>query len=216
MRWFAEHPKLSILIQTAREQDVLPRIPKIVIIELTSEEIEKINEITRKKVDELGGAENVSQLKSIGASDSHKGKFIGLHPDKAGILMSTPSKRLKKKGYINPIFEGIEQIFPDKKLQKQLDKCNYAIALTGNLLEWYGKKYPVFLGNEGISPDKYTTGFCWVLIHEFVHIIEIENKKPVFDNLPDNKRGAERIFSNYLPYEYWTKIEPIDCSANTQ
>ena len=212
MRWFAQHPKLKILKQIAREQLILPRNPKVVILEFNAEEIDRLNEVFRNDLNEHGGISNISKLKSIGASESHHRKLIGLGNDTAGTLVTTPSKRLKKEGYVERILEAIKKIYKDKTLHKQLDKCNYVIVLKSNLLELYGKKHPVNLvGEETIkSPDNYTAGWCWVLIHEFVHIIEIENKKPIFDKFSDSKREAERVMSNYLPFEFWQKVEPME------
>ena len=83
--------------------------------------------------------------------------------------------------------------------------------LKSYLLELYGKKYPVNLvGRDNIEfPDNYTTGWCWVLIHEFVHIIEIENKKPIFECFSNTERGAEITLSKHLPFKYWEIIEPM-------
>lgn len=209
MRWFPEHPKVSILIQTAKEQNILPRTPKIVIIELTTDDVTKINDAVRRNIEKRGGGSNVSILKNIGASEAHKSKNIGISPDTAGTLIPALSKRLKKEGYVHGIFEAIGQIYQENKLNKKLSKCNYTISLKSDLLEIYGKKYPVILGKQGNSPDRYTTGWCRSLIHEFLHIIEIENKKPILNKFSDIKQEAENIMGNYLPFEFWDKIEPM-------
>jgi hypothetical protein len=211
MRWFAQHPKLTILKQFAREQKLLPRIPKMVILEYNEKEIDELNEAIKKYIDEDGGVSNLSKIKSTGASESHHSKNIGLNKDSAGTLVLNTSKRLKKQGYVCAYFKIIKEFEKDKKLHAHLDKCNYAIVLRSYLMERYGKKYPVYLAgsDKTESPNNYTTGWCWALIHEFIHVIEIENKKPIFDKDFDTDRGAEEIFSKYLPFSFWETVEPM-------
>ena len=78
-------------------------------------------------------------------------------------------------------------------------------------MELYGKKYPVKLvGRDKIeSPDNYTTGWCQVLVHAFIHVIEMENKRPIFNKDFETDRDSEKIVSKYLPFEFWEKVEPM-------
>ncbi len=142
MRWFAQHPKLANT-QTIceRTRAFAKDSQNMVILEFNEKEIDELNEAIRNDVDEHGGTSNISKLKNKGVSESHQSKFIGLSNETAGTLVSKLSKRLKKAGYFEGIFEALKKIYKDKTLHKQLDMCNYAIVLKSYLLELYGKKY---------------------------------------------------------------------------
>ena len=76
-------------------------------------------------------------------------------------------------------------------------------------MEKYGKKYPVFLAgrDKTESPDHFTTGWCWNLIHEFIHVIELENKRPIFDKDSNLVLFGARWYSP--PIGRWISEDPL-------
>ena len=54
MRWFDQHQKLKILTQIAKQEKILHRTPKIVILEFNEKEFDQLNKAIKKYVEDLG------------------------------------------------------------------------------------------------------------------------------------------------------------------
>lgn len=183
--------RLSILKQYARKRFGLTRNVRVLVLLISEKEREELSRaIQARKEYWLSKGRRITEIPPPEFSVHASHEFF---PREEPAL----TFRLRKKGIktesINALWKG--------KIPK-FRKYEYAIIMRVEKLEGYGRKR---LTNDSDIPNLAQHGFCRLLAHEFLHVVEEETGIPLFKDNERDEILVEIVLSE-LPQSYWTML----------
>jgi hypothetical protein len=186
----ANDERLSILKEYARKHFRLSKNVRTLVLLISEKETRECRELAARKVETNPALQEFIKQHPPNTADH---ETLEILPTEACLI------NVKKNLQIKVLRELITK---SKTKIRHFEKYEYVILIREELLEPFGKRK--FSSFEGCDANFAELALCWLLTHEFLHIIEEVTGIQIYGSQEKDDIHQLQVL-NTLPQEYWGK-----------